>query len=403
MAQPATNAKIEELRFRVKTDPKSRLFYPLAEELRKAGQVDEAEQTLRTGLTIHPTYLSAWVSLGRVLRDQKKDGEAVDALTKALQLDPGNVVAARILADAYLALGNKLEAIKKYKLVYALLPADEDLKAQIESLDRDLHPPAPAPEPEPEPTPSGTPASPPAGPAASTAAAPEPEPEPIPEPAPEPEPVPVPEPEPEPTPAPVLTVAEPDPVFGEDTYTQRITPTIESPFGEALEAVAEDARIEQETGDAEPMSAAHDESPFEEPSDVYSAAALTIEAPAGFHITSAPLAAEVAAPIYREEPLPPLDSAPIASEPPTEEADVFAPTEPVLHPPDDLASTITMADLYAKQGLADDARQIYESILSRDPENAAVSAKLGALVKANKVKRLENWLARVSRREVGSV
>src|SRR5687767_7230535 len=117
MAQPATNAKIEELRFRIKTDPKSRLFYPLAEELRKAGQVTEAEQVLRTGLTIHATYLSAWVSLGRVLGDQRKDGEAVEALPRGLQLDPGNVVAARLLADAYLSLGEKVEAIKKYRLV----------------------------------------------------------------------------------------------------------------------------------------------------------------------------------------------------------------------------------------------------------------------------------------------
>src|SRR5688500_12839896 len=165
MAQPATNAKIEELRFKVKTDPKSRLFYPLAEELRKVGQTEEAERVLRTGLTVHATYLSAWVSLGRVLRDQKKDADAVEALSKALTLDPGNVVAARLLADAYLALGEKVEGIKTYKLVYALM-ADEDLKEQIDALDRELHPaaeaapapqpapapaPAPAPEPQPEP------------------------------------------------------------------------------------------------------------------------------------------------------------------------------------------------------------------------------------------------------------
>jgi len=147
------NAKIEELRFRLKTDPKSRLFFPLAEELRKAGQLEEAEQVLRTGLTQHTTYLSAWVSLGRVLRDQKKDGESVEALSRALQLDPGNVVAARLLGDAYLTLGDKVEAIKKYKLVHALMPADEDLETAIETLDREINPP-PAPlEATPAPTP----------------------------------------------------------------------------------------------------------------------------------------------------------------------------------------------------------------------------------------------------------
>src|SRR3954454_4158155 len=156
MAQPGITAKIEELQFRIKTDPKSRLFFPLAEELRKNGKPAEAEQVLRTGLSVHSTYLSAWVSLGRVLREQHKNAEAVEALTKALQVDPGNVVAARLLADAYFDLGEKVEAIKKYKLVHALMPSDEELQAKIDQLDRDLSP-APAapvaPEPEPEPEP----------------------------------------------------------------------------------------------------------------------------------------------------------------------------------------------------------------------------------------------------------
>src|ERR1019366_2053996 len=124
MAQPTSNPKIEELRFRLKADPKSRLFYPLAEELRKIQQFTEAEQVLRGGLGTHATYLSAWVSLGRVLREQGKNAEAIEPLSTALQLDPGNVVAARFLGDVYLALGEKVEAIKKYKLVHALLPSD---------------------------------------------------------------------------------------------------------------------------------------------------------------------------------------------------------------------------------------------------------------------------------------
>src|SRR5229473_4410416 len=145
MAQPGISAKIEELQFRIKTDPKSRLFFPLAEELRRNGKLPEAEQVLRTGLGVHATYLSAWVSLGRVLREQHKNTEAVDALNMALQVDPGNVVAARLLADAYYDLGEKVEAIKKYKLVHALMPSDEELEAKIEQIDRELQAAAPEP------------------------------------------------------------------------------------------------------------------------------------------------------------------------------------------------------------------------------------------------------------------
>ena len=393
MAQPATNAKIEELRFKVKTDPKSRLFYPLAEELRKVGQTDEAEKVLRTGLTVHATYLSAWVSLGRVLRDQKKDADAVEALSKALTIDPGNVVAARLLADAYLALGEKVEAIKKYKLVYALMP-DEDLKEQIDALDRELNPAAesaPAPQPVREPEPEREPIREPE---------PEPEPEPRPEPEPEPQRDPVPpEPEPEPPRAQELEA----PFGGDDTavgYNAQAdappTPTIESPFEDALQSAEEDARTAEATGDAEPMSVAHEESPFEEPVSDYSASALTIEKPSGFHVDPGPLAAEVPSPIHdEEEQQPPL---------PVDESDIFAPSEPApASAPADVTSTITMADLYARQGLTDDARQIYENILARDPENEAVTGKLATLDKRKTVVKLESWLAKVSRKEVGSV
>jgi len=343
MAQPAMSPKIEELRFRLKADPKSRLFFPLAEELRKAGQLTEAEQVLRTGLVVHPAYLSAWVSLGRVLRDQKKDEDAVDALSRALQLDPGNVVAARILGDAYLNLGDKVEAIKKYKLVHALMPADEELETVIASLDRDLNPPPP---PELQ--------------------------------APEPEVV---------NPAKILQVGdEVEPIVSDiDLDDQRREPAPppppveeeESPFDRTQPPFAE------ATGDAEPMHAAHEESPFEEPVAEYSAASLTVEAPMGMHLIETPAVEE------------------------DEAADVFEPAE-------DVSNTLTMADLYARQGLADDARHIYESLLARDPANEEVRAKLDALTPSSpaspappsadaKVERLERWLSKVSRKEVGGV
>jgi tetratricopeptide (TPR) repeat protein len=377
---PATTPKIEELRFRLKTDPKSRLFYPLAEELRKIGQSTEAESVLRSGLNYHPTYLSAWVSLGRAQRDLGNNDGAVESLTKALQLDPGNVVAARLLADAYLALGEKVEAIKKYKLVHALLPADQELEATIERLERELNPPVPAPvaEPEPEEMPWQ-----------------------------QTEEVAIPEPAPEP-----------------DVFTQ----------------------TEVSADDDVPMSAEHAESPFEErAADFgYTPDAFAIEQPEGVHLASPPLAAELPAPL--DEPLPPPESEPViapelvvAAEPedaaaafePAPEAplweigmasDMPFPVAAELAPPapDDFTKTITMADLYAKQGLVDEARDIYEDILARDPGNEAVRAKLEALggqailpVQEDrqaglpdlhaKIARLEAWLAKVARRDVGRV
>ncbi len=326
MAQPGINAKIEELQFRIKTDPRSRLFFPLAEELRKNGRLPEAEQVLRTGLGVHATYLSAWVSLGRVLREQHKNADAVDALNTALQVDPGNVVAARLLADAYFDLGEKVEAIKKYKLVHALMPSDEELEAKIEQIDRDLQAAAPAP-------------------FATVEDVPE-----VPEPPfAEPELQAVPEPEPAYSARADVPFAVSETPFDE---TAPITRTVESPFG---------------TGDEIPMSVQHAESPFEEPSG-YTAAALEVEQPAGMHIEEAPIVAEAPS-VWLDEPQ--------ASEP---AADVFAPAEPDVAPQDDdVTATTTMADLYVRQGLINEARKIYEHLLQRDPYDDDVRTKLDAL------------------------
>jgi len=399
MAQAATNPKIEELRGRLKADPRSRLFYPLAEELRKVNSYDEAESVLRTGLSSHPTYLSAWVSLGRVLRDQKKNADATEALKKALQLDPGNVVAARLLADAYLELGEKVEAIKKYKLVYALLPSDDELEGTIAKLEAEINAPS--------------------------------------------------------------IISEPDSPFELDSagHTTTIQPTsadAERVFDETGSHVLKNQKtLDIETGDVEPMRAAHLQSPFEEPGAIegYGSDAFSIEQPGGMHVASAPMSADLPMPLPTFD-MPPAESAPVRSQEPAtpaDEADVFEPAgggsgiapgfvttgfavTSSMSPLDeaDFARTIKMADLYAMEGSIDEARDIYEDLLARDPNNAMLRSKLDALGSSSsagaspeaepvekpaappspapvsvplsaaparnpKVEKLESWLSRVKR------
>lgn len=378
MAQQATNPKIEELRIKIKSDPKSRLFYQLAEELRKVKGFDEAEQVLRAGLAQNPTYLAAWVSLGRTLRELDKHNDAIDALNKALQLDPGNVVAARLMADAYLDLGDKVEAIKKYKLVRALLPVDEELNALIDRLEDEINPVTILKDEEPvaeRTQPGAVPSAAPPPPAA-----------------------------PEEQPAPVA--AEGGGASLESPFARE-----ESPFADAAPALEEEHKVDVATGDAEPMSATHEESPFEEPAPSYTAAAVDVEQPLGMRVEPSPMTAEIPAPWTPEEQPP---AAPDVA------ADVFEPAAETpaaaSAPAEDVANTMTMAELYIQQGFPERAQSIYESILDRDPNNDEVRAKLDALENASrpqpsptapqaaparnpKVNRLEEWLARVKRGE----
>ena len=452
MAQPTSNPKIEELRFRIKTDPKSRLFYPLAEELRKINQWDESERVLHAGLEHHPTYLSAWVSLGRVLRDQHKDAGAIEALKKALQLDPGNVVAARLLGDSYLTIGDKVEAIKKYKLVLALMPGDQEIESIIEGLDQDINPIVLATVSEDEPGPgsdnaeaysSAMPAVSHAEPSASPMSS---------------EQSPFDEPgslggAQETTSS--ANVAESTPFAAADHPMDETRPQLrsqhseESPWGETpvqhLPTVEKpfdpDGPMPRQsssstpapaaslsTGDEEPMSAAHGESPFEEPSG-YTSAARTVEHPSGMHVEESPSAAIESS--MWSDPIPPLppEASPWAEEPAAagssspawgdeqnavpDAANVFASAgdEPIAD--GDVTNTLTMADLYVGQGQPEQARAIYERILERDPANDSVRAKLAALAPAapgagaqvpdQRADKLGRWLSKVGRREGGSV
>jgi tetratricopeptide (TPR) repeat protein len=419
MAQAPSNPKIEELRFRLKTDPKNRIFYPLAEELRKVSQFVEAEQVLRTGLTHHPTYLSAWVSLGRVLRDQGKDGDATEALVKAMQLDPGNVVAARLLADAYLALGQKVEAIKKYKLVQALMPSDEDVGEIIARLDRELNPPLPqhvfepVPEPSPEPEAVAEPE-----PALHEPEAPFAVPEPVVthDAAPFVEASVAPEPEPEQQPAAYEAPADPEPE--PVPFVNENEAIDESPFAgddaQILAAAEHTFAHEEEepaVADAE-QPVTESESPFQEPAGAFDAAVEP--EPPGMHTEpSKPVIESTASQVVEVEPagdvFPGTIETPFAM---AEEPDSVAPAA------EDLTETMTMADLYARQGLIDSAREIYQHLLQRQPDNAVVRAKLEALdeegpaeaatesgfaTRSPKVARLESWLAKVGRKGAGGV
>ena len=92
--------RLEQLRFELREDPSSRIFFKLGEFLRKEGELDEAIEVLRTGIKQHPRYVAAWVSLGRAQLDNGDADGAREALDRALQLDPENAVAARAMGEA---------------------------------------------------------------------------------------------------------------------------------------------------------------------------------------------------------------------------------------------------------------------------------------------------------------
>jgi len=80
--------RLEQLRFELREDPSSRIFFKLGEHLRREGELDEAIEVLRTGLKEHDRYVAAWVSLGRAQLDNGDAEGARQSLERSLQLDP---------------------------------------------------------------------------------------------------------------------------------------------------------------------------------------------------------------------------------------------------------------------------------------------------------------------------
>ena len=122
---------VEQLRYQLREEPSSRVFFKLGELLRREGELDEAVAVLRAGIEHHPRYVAAWVSLGRALLESGSGAAAAMALAHALELDPENAVAARIAGEAAIANGEWVEAIKALKRARALSGQDDVLDERI--------------------------------------------------------------------------------------------------------------------------------------------------------------------------------------------------------------------------------------------------------------------------------
>lgn len=128
------DSRIDDLRQRLERDPGSRLFAHLAEELRKAGEVEEAISVARAGLEQHPSYPSARLTLGRALLDAGDAAAARAELETAVREAPDNILASRVLGEALEALGDLGAALGRYRRTLEMAPGDPQVQARVHVL-----------------------------------------------------------------------------------------------------------------------------------------------------------------------------------------------------------------------------------------------------------------------------
>jgi tetratricopeptide (TPR) repeat protein len=132
------NPRIEELRRRVQKDPASIAFAQLAEEYRRAGNFQEAIDTCRAGLSKHPAYLSARVTLGRTLVEVGDLEGAQGELEFVLKHATENLAAIRGLAEIHHRRGRVAESLSFYRRALTIAQHDPDLEKTVAELAAEL-------------------------------------------------------------------------------------------------------------------------------------------------------------------------------------------------------------------------------------------------------------------------
>ncbi len=130
------NSEILKLTEKIAKDPKSKLFVPLAEEYKKAGDLDMAMTVLSEGLKNNPGYVTARSFLGKLLIEKGDLAAAQKEFEEVIKVIPDNLMAQRKLGDIYTLQNKRAEALNHYKTVLTLNPKDQDtmdLVADIEA------------------------------------------------------------------------------------------------------------------------------------------------------------------------------------------------------------------------------------------------------------------------------
>src|SRR4051812_27474707 len=162
----ASTARIDELKKKFDENPR-RYFAPLANEFRKAGEIEQAIMICEEFLPQQPGHMSGHIVYGQALFEMARHEEAQIVFETALSLDPENLIALRHLGDIARQTGDLNGARVWYQRVLEADPRNEEMAQIIISIWATPEPaPATAPQSVPEtvsptgPTPIFTPAVP---------------------------------------------------------------------------------------------------------------------------------------------------------------------------------------------------------------------------------------------------
>ena len=129
----AYQSELAKLKRRYEEKP-SQWFAALAEEHRRAGDVEIAIQMVRKGLENRSNYVSGHIVLARCLLDRAEDAEAQQELERVLELDGENVIALKVLSEITERLGDPIGARRWVDRLLEVDPMNEEAQLMISRL-----------------------------------------------------------------------------------------------------------------------------------------------------------------------------------------------------------------------------------------------------------------------------
>jgi tetratricopeptide (TPR) repeat protein len=129
----STSLRIEELKKKFDENPR-RYFAPLANEYRKAGDLQQAISICQAHLPQQPGHMSGHIVYGQALFEARQFDQARTVFETALALDPENLIALRYLGDIAFELGDRSGARGWYARVLETDPRNEEIAALMAAM-----------------------------------------------------------------------------------------------------------------------------------------------------------------------------------------------------------------------------------------------------------------------------
>jgi tetratricopeptide (TPR) repeat protein len=126
--------EIEQLERRYAEHPQGLAFAHLADAYRRAGEYGKAEGLLLHGLKNHPSYISAYNVLGRVYADSERYSDAHEQFSKVLELDPQNMIAMKALGELAVRGGRLEDARSWFERILQVDPRNEEVQEELQKL-----------------------------------------------------------------------------------------------------------------------------------------------------------------------------------------------------------------------------------------------------------------------------